>query len=162
MHVRDHSHCLLLFPQRYAGRVYDVSILLNPQLIIYYSTAYSTALGGVALTVRIVSCILCGSLLTLDTPTILAIDGRRCSGKMTLASRLQQHLDCNVVHMDEFFLRTAQRTLERLSQPGGNVDWERFADEVLAPLQSGIVFSYRPFDCHTMDFLPSVAVPQRR
>ena len=32
------------------------SILLNPQLILY-----STALGGVALTVRIVSCFLCGS-----------------------------------------------------------------------------------------------------
>ena len=38
-----------------AGCIYDIPILLNPQLIIY-----SAALGGTVLTVRIASCFLCG------------------------------------------------------------------------------------------------------
>jgi uridine kinase len=51
--------------------------------------------------------------------------------------------------MDDFFLRPCQRTPERFAEPGGNVDYERFAAEVLEPLKSGQPFSYQPFDCKT-------------
>ena len=59
-------------------------------------------------------------------PLIVALDGRCASGKTTLAALLQQQTGCSVVHMDHFFLRPEQRTRERLEQPGGNVDYERF------------------------------------
>ena len=59
-------------------------------------------------------------------PLIVALDGRCASGKTTLAALLQQRTGCSVVHMDHFFLRPEQRTRERLEQPGGNVDYERF------------------------------------
>jgi uridine kinase len=36
---------------------------------------------------------------------IVAIDGKCTSGKTTLASRLAEIYDCNVFHMDDFFLR---------------------------------------------------------
>lgn len=88
----------------------------------------------------------------------LAIDGRCASGKTTLADRLKEALDCNVIHMDHFFLQPQQRTKERLSEPGGNVDYERFLAEVIHPLEKGQSFSYRIFDCKCMDFVSEAAV----
>lgn len=89
---------------------------------------------------------------------LIAIDGRCASGKTTLAEKLQEELLCNVIHMDDFFLRPKQRTAERYDEPGGNVDRERFLVEVLQPLQTGSVFSYSPFDCHRMVFGEPVTV----
>ena len=79
----------------------------------------------------------------------VAIDGPCASGKTTLAALLQRRFDGNVLHMDDFFLRPEQRTPERFAEPGGNVDRERFEDEVLAPLVAGNIVQYRPWDCHT-------------
>lgn len=96
----------------------------------------------------------------IDKPRILvAIDGRCGSGKTTLAAALQEMLQCPVVHMDDFFLRPQQRTEERLATPGGNIDIERFTREVLAPLQAGEAFSYRPFRCRTQTLGEPVYVP---
>ena len=39
-----------------------------------------------------------------DKPLLVAIDGRCASGKSTLAKDLQKQLDCNVIHMDDFYL----------------------------------------------------------
>lgn len=89
---------------------------------------------------------------------LLAIDGRCASGKTTLAAQLKKELHCPVIPMDHFFLRPEQRTEERFREPGSNVDYERFLQEVLTPLQIGISFSYRPFDCHTMNFADAVQV----
>jgi len=90
---------------------------------------------------------------------IIAIDGRCASGKSTLAKRLQSELPCNLIHMDHFFLRPEQRTKERSDEPGGNVDYERFLEEVLIPLTSGEDVTYRPFDCQIMDFSEAVHLP---
>nr|MBR4280008.1 hypothetical protein [Clostridia bacterium] len=83
---------------------------------------------------------------------VIALDGRAASGKTTKAALLGAVLEAPVIHMDDFFLPPALRTPERLSQPGGNVDYERFAAEVLPGLTSGEDFSYRIFDCGRMDF----------
>ena len=84
------------------------------------------------------------------SPIIVAIDGRCGSGKTTLAAKLAAQLDCNVIHMDDFFLRPSQRTPERLAAPGENVDHERFLQQVLLPLEAATPFTYRPFDFATM------------
>ncbi len=81
------------------------------------------------------------------TPILIAIDGRCAAGKTTLAAKLQEALDCNVFHMDDFFLPPALRTPERLAQPGGNVEYERVYDEVLLPVMHSKAFSYRPYSC---------------
>lgn len=80
---------------------------------------------------------------------LAAIEGGSASGKTTLAALLGRVYDCNVFHMDDFFLRPMQRTAERLAEPGGNVDRERFYEEVLAPLARGRTVRYRRYDCHT-------------
>lgn len=89
---------------------------------------------------------------------LVAIDGRCAAGKTTLALQLQKKLGCPLFHMDDFFLRPEQRTQERYAQPGGNVDRERFREEVLLPLKAGSVIAYRRFDCSTMSLEAPTAV----
>lgn len=91
-------------------------------------------------------------------PLVVAIDGRCASGKTTLAVCLQQRLQCPLFSLDDFFLRPFQRTPQRLAQPGGNVDYQRFAQEVLLPWRKGEFFSYRPYDCHTQDWKKPISV----
>ena len=101
-------------------------------------------------------------LLTQKDTVIVAIDGKCTSGKTTLASKLAELYDCNVFHMDDFFLRPEQRTPERFAEVGGNVDYERFQEEVLLPLKSSKTFSYRPFDCSTFTLSDPVIVTPKR
>ena len=101
-------------------------------------------------------------LLTQKDMVVVAIDGKCTSGKTTLASKLAEIYDCNVFHMDDFFLRPEQRTPERFAEIGGNVDYERFQEEVLLPLKTGEAFSYRPFDCSTFTLAAPVAVTLKK
>ena len=102
------------------------------------------------------------TLLEEKNFVIVAIDGKCTSGKTTLASKLAEIYNCNVFHMDDFFLRAEQRTPERFAEVGGNVDYERFQEEVLLPLKSGKAFSYRPFDCSTFTLAAPVAVTPKK
>ena len=97
-------------------------------------------------------------LLKTGKQIIIAIDGNCTAGKTTLAAVLEKEYDCNVFHMDDFFLRPEQRTADRYAQPGGNVDYERFREEVMLPLKAGKAFSYRPFSCRTFALRDPVAV----
>ena len=101
-------------------------------------------------------------LLDTGRQITVAIDGNCTAGKTTLASILGKEYDCNVFHMDDFFLRPEQRTAERYAQPGGNVDYERFLDELLLPLKSGTGFSYRPFSCRTFTLSEPVTVAPKQ
>ena len=83
---------------------------------------------------------------------VIAIDGMAAAGKTTAAAFLSDLWGAPVVHMDDFFLPLPLRAPERLSEPGGNVHYERFAQEVLPGLISGEAFSYRLFRCSVMDF----------
>ncbi|MDR2599898.1 MAG: hypothetical protein LBC73_06425 [Oscillospiraceae bacterium] len=88
----------------------------------------------------------------------LAIDGMSAAGKSTLAADLSRKYNCNLVTMDDFFLRPEQRTPERYSEIGGNIDYERFNTEIIANLKSGKTFSYRPFCCKTMKLTEPVTL----
>jgi len=80
---------------------------------------------------------------------VVYIDGMCGSGKSTLASLLADLFDARVIHMDDFFLPPDKRTPERLAEPGGNVDYERFRDEVTDHLTSESL-TYSVFDCSEM------------
>ena len=80
----------------------------------------------------------------------VAIDGMCGGGKTTLAAILAEVYDAQLFHMDDYFLPFERKTPERLAEPGGNVDRERFLAEVLQPLQTGKPFRYRMFDCSCM------------
>lgn len=95
------------------------------------------------------------------TPFTIAIDGNCASGKTTLSALLHMYFDCNIIPMDDFFLPRELRTSDRLAQPGGNVHYERFAKEVMDPLQTGAAISYRPFDCSIMDYRNKISLPAK-
>lgn len=101
-------------------------------------------------------------LMSQREQVIVAIDGNCTAGKTTLAGKLAEIYDCNVFHMDDFFLRPEQRTPERYAEIGGNVDYERFMEEVLIPLKSGTVFFYHPFDCSTLTMTAPVEIMPRK
>lgn len=89
--------------------------------------------------------------LMKEKPHILvAIDGPAASGKTTLAARLAARYGAQALHMDDYFLQPHQRTPERYAEPGGNVDRERFLEEVLLPLSAGKAYVRRRFNCGTM------------
>jgi uridine kinase len=100
-------------------------------------------------------------LLKLKKRVVCAIDGACASGKTTLAAMLKAKYLCNVFPMDDFFLRPFQRTAERLGEPGGNVDYERFLEEVLTPLAEDRAFAYRPYDCSSQSLSDEVRVTPR-
>lgn len=82
-------------------------------------------------------------------PVTLAVEGGSAAGKSTLGELLHKVYGCTVFHMDDFFLRPEQRTPERFAEPGGNVDRERFLEEVLLPVSKREPVAYRKFDCST-------------
>lgn len=100
-------------------------------------------------------------LMAEKSRVIVALEGGSAAGKTTAAAMLEQIYNCSVFHMDDFFLRPEQRTKARLMEPGGNVDWERFRDEVLSPLTRGESILYRRYNCHTQTIQdPETIVPK--
>ena len=93
---------------------------------------------------------------------IMAVEGPSASGKTTLAQLLENKYDCTVFHTDDFFLRPEQRTPERYAESGGNIDRERFLEEVLTPLKNGETINYRRFDCCEMKLLDPMTVTPRK
>ena len=90
-----------------------------------------------------------------DKKLIIAVDGGSGSGKTTLSRLLEEIYGCTVFHTDDFFLRPEQRTPERFSETGGNIDRERFEEEILIPLSRNERIAFRKFDCSTMSLLPA-------
>ena len=102
------------------------------------------------------------ALLQAKKRVIVALDGNCCAGKTTMANRLGELLQANVFHLDDYFLQMHMRTPERLNQPGGNVDAERFLREVLLPVSRGEAASVQKYDCHGDLLLPPVSFAPNR
>lgn len=101
-------------------------------------------------------------LLARQERVAVALEGGSASGKTTLAALLERIYGCSVFHMDDYFLRPEQRTPERLAEPGGNVDRERFAQEILQPLAENRPVRYQRYDCQTGTLLPPVTAEVER
>ena len=101
-------------------------------------------------------------LLQEKDTVLVAIDGNCTAGKTTLAEKLREEFNCNVFHMDEFFLQPHQRTAQRLAEAGGNVDYERFFREVLTPLTRNEAVSYRPYDCQTQALQAPISMSKKQ
>lgn len=96
-------------------------------------------------------------------PLLVAVDGRCAAGKTTFAALCAQAFpDCNVFHLDDFFLPCERRTPERLAAPGGNVDYERAEAQLFVPLSRGETVTFSRFDCASGTLeLPRVFPPRR-
>lgn len=92
----------------------------------------------------------------------VAIDGKSGAGKSTLASIIKEEYDCNVFHMDDFFLTPELKTESRLTEVGGNVDYVRFNDEIILGLKSMKEFRYQRYNCKKMELDDFVNVKPKR
>ena len=112
------------------------------------------------------------ALAGMDTG-IIAMDGRAASGKSTMAKGLNAVIGAEIIHMDDFFLPPELRTTERLTEPGGNIHYERFQQQVLPFLEKsltkpgmtnppGWAFEYQIFDCSTMSYNGTRKVPHSK
>lgn len=101
-------------------------------------------------------------LLKEKGSVIVVLEGGSAAGKTTMGKKIVEHFSGNLFHMDDFFLQPQQRTKERLEEPGGNVDRERFWQEVLEPLIHRKNIKYRRFDCCSQRVLKAVEVRHDR
>ena len=92
------------------------------------------------------------SALEKEGTKVIAIDGRAASGKTTLAMALEEVLGVDTIHMDDFFVPPALRSEQRFAEPGNNIHYERYLEEVVPYVGQPDTFSYRIFDCSIMDY----------
>lgn len=103
------------------------------------------------------------ALAALPAGALVALDGRCAAGKTTLAAAICTAFPGTVtVHMDDFYLPAARRTPQRMAQPGGNIHWERFLEEVLLPMGRGQAFVYTPFSCQSQALQPGTVLTPGR
>ena len=88
---------------------------------------------------------------------VISIDGMCASGKTTLALMLQKIFDARIIHMDDFFLTDNIKTPERLLEVGGNIDYDRFKNEIIMNLDKDI--TYQPYNCHYHIFDKETVLP---
>ena len=93
-----------------------------------------------------------------DKPIIIAIEGRCAAGKTTLAEQLTKMLDCNLYHMDDFFLQPHQRTEKRMLEIGGNVDYERVEKEIIHGILAEKQITFTPYSCKTQGLTDAVEI----
>ncbi len=101
-------------------------------------------------------------LLRKDKTLLVAIDGNCGSGKSTLAKALQKEYDCNVFHMDHFFLQSKQKSKARLEEIGGNIDYLRFKEEIIDKVLKYIAFEYQIYDCALGELTDSISVSPKK
>lgn len=89
---------------------------------------------------------------------VVAVDGNCGSGKTTGIKMIADALGCSIIQMDDFYLTPAMRTQTRRSEPGGNVNYERFKEEVLPFIKSREPFSYRKYDAPRNRFAGNVEI----
>lgn len=121
-----------------------------------YHPAYRVVLERYVTLIPVLSAI--DQSMTIHPKLRVAIDGPCASGKSTLGAALRDIYGCSLFHMDDFFLQPEQRTPQRLAEPGGNVDYERFSREILSPLLDDRPVRYRPWLCRSDSFGPEQTV----
>lgn len=98
------------------------------------------------------------ALHALQEHRVLSIDGPCASGKTTIGKLLSSFLECPCIHMDDYFLQANQRTAQRLEEPGGNIDYERFHQEINEAWNQKQPIHMRSYDCSSQTLRREVIV----
>ncbi|MEG2701896.1 MAG: hypothetical protein RSA65_04730 [Clostridia bacterium] len=112
-----------------------------------YAPAYRVVLSDYAVLLPVLSAV--NEHLRTHEFALVVLDGDCGSGKTTLANLLAALWQTQPLCTDDFFLPFSLRTEQRLHEPGGNIHYERFADEVLSGLLRGGDFSFQRYACAT-------------
>ena len=79
---------------------------------------------------------------------VIAIDGPSASGKSTFGNMLKNKYNALLFHTDNYFLPQERKTIDRLKESGGNVDYERIKSEIIDNLNNDYLKSDY-FNCVT-------------
>lgn len=99
-----------------------------------------------------------------DSPFLAAIDGPCASGKTLLSRDILNQLisryglNVGLIEIDHFFLPPGLRSETRFAEPGGNIHYERFQQEVIEPILAHQAPKYSVFDCSIMDYSGTIEV----
>lgn len=91
---------------------------------------------------------------------VLAIDGRCGAGKSTLAFKLKELYDFQIIHMDDFFLPFEKRDENTFVTIAGNIDIKRFCEEII--YTKSPVISYKKYNCKQKCFTEEVVIDKRK
>ena len=97
-------------------------------------------------------------LHALRDHSVISIDGPCAAGKTTIGKLLSSFLECPCIHMDDYFLQPHQRTPKRLQQPGGNIDYERFHQEINEAWNQDQPIHMHSYDCTTQTMRKEVVL----
>jgi len=81
---------------------------------------------------------------------VIVIDGMSGSGKSTLAKEINNYFNGNVIHLDDYFLPPNKRDEERLKEPGGNVNYEKFYEDIVLNIKKDLISE--PYSCSSGTF----------
>ncbi len=101
-------------------------------------------------------------LLRRKDKIVIAFDGKRGSGKSTAAALISLIYDTTVISMDDFALPAELSSRERLAEPGGNIHYERFLEEVAIHIKKDEKFTYSRYDIGVMNYTAQVEAEPRR
>lgn len=89
----------------------------------------------------------------------VAIDGQARAGKTTLAAYLSKKYGAPVIHLSDFILPPAQRAADAETTPAGELDFERFDEEIVTPWLEKRPLVYTTVDSKTGEMLDRRALP---
>ncbi len=92
-------------------------------------------------------------LMSEKEKVVVAIDGMCGSGKTTFSKHLEEKYNATVIQMDWFFLPIEQKTKERMSEPGCNVDYVRVKEEIFEKLNQDTI-RFRRYSDITLKYYP--------
>lgn len=99
-------------------------------------------------------------LQALREHRVISIDGPCASGKTTIGKLLSSFLECPCIHMDDYFLQAYQRTTQRLEESGGNIDYERFHQEINEAWNQKEPIHMRSYDCSSQKLRKEVILEE--
>lgn len=89
----------------------------------------------------------------------VAIDGQARAGKTTLAAYLSKKYGAPVVHLSDFILPPARRAADAETTPAGDLDLERFDEEIVTPWLEKRPLVYTTVDPTSGEMLDRRALP---
>lgn len=87
-------------------------------------------------------------LNNLNGFNIVSLEGKCASGKTTISSNLS---NITVIDIDDFFLSKKMKSVERLNEIGGNIDY-LLLEECLKKIEVGKLIKYKVFDCSKQEY----------
>lgn len=87
---------------------------------------------------------------------VVAIDGMSGSMKTSYAQYLASKYHGRIIHMDDYYLPHNLQT----EKWGGNIDFERFKEEVLSHLGEDIVM--KKYNCHTASYSKEIILKKTK